>query len=168
MATALFSKHVHASSTAAQPRAGLLTILAAVQGLYFVLTGVWPLVSIHSFQLVTGFKTDNHTGRAGDHWLVMTVGVLVSAIAATLLVAAWKRDVRLQTVVLAIGSALGLTAIDVIYVARAVIEPIYLLDAGIEVVLIGAWVVAISRGGLALAGDATYTGSPNAEAGASR
>jgi hypothetical protein len=134
------------------PRLGIATLLASVQGFYFLLTGVWPLVSIRTFQLVTGFKTDNHTGRAGDHWLVMTVGVLITAIAITLLVAAWRRDVRLQTVVLAIGSSLGLTAIDVIYVARGVIDRIYLLDAGIEIVLIAAWMIAIASGRLALQG----------------
>jgi len=132
------------------PRARAATLLAAIQGFYFLLTGVWPLVSIRTFQLVTGFKTDNHTGRAGDHWLVMTVGVLVTTIALTLLVAAWRRDVRLQTVVLAIGSALGLTAIDVLYVARGVIDRIYLLDAGIEIVLISAWLFALGSGRLAL------------------
>src|SRR5690606_5458945 len=40
-----------------------------VQGLYFFLTAVWPLLHIESFQLVTGFKT--------DIWLVDTVAFLL-------------------------------------------------------------------------------------------
>jgi uncharacterized membrane protein YjjB (DUF3815 family) len=150
MASVPISSSVESARVGDDARVRTATILALVQGFYFLLTGVWPLVSIRTFQLVTGFKTDNHTGRAGDHWLVMTVGVLVTAIALTLLFAAWRRDVRVQTVVLAVGSSLGLTAIDVIYVARGVIDRIYLLDAGIEVVLIAAWMFAIGSGRLAL------------------
>jgi hypothetical protein len=44
------------------------------------------------------------------------------------------------------GVAIALTAIDVIYVARGVIWPIYLLDAAIEVALIVGWIVVLTRG----------------------
>jgi hypothetical protein len=115
-----------------------------VQGLYYLLTGVWPLVSIRTFQLVTGPKTDHlPTGREADHWLVMTVGVLITAAALAILTAAWRRRVSAEIAVLAVAAATGLTAIDVIYVARQVIAPIYLLDAAIEVVLIAGWIAAL-------------------------
>lgn len=121
----------------------LPVVLLWVQGGYYLLTGVWPLVSIRTFQLVTGPKTDHlPTGREADHWLVMTAGVLITAIAAAILTAAWQRRIAREIVVLAIGAALGLTAIDVIYVARQVIAPIYLLDAAIEVFLIAGWIAA--------------------------
>jgi len=114
------------------------------QGLYYLVTGVWPLVSIETFQMVTGPKTDNQpTGRESDHWLVMTVGVLVTAIGACLLTAAWRRSKSAEMVVLALGAAVGLAAIDVIYVSRQVILPIYLADAAVEGVLIAAWLLAV-------------------------
>jgi hypothetical protein len=129
----------------AWPAGSLRSGLLGVQGLYYLLTGMWPLVSIRSFQVVTGPKTDHlPTGLEADHWLVLTVGVLVTAIAVGLLTAAWRRSRALETPVIAIGSAIGLTSIDVIYVARRVIDPIYLLDAAIEVVLIAAWVVVLA------------------------
>jgi hypothetical protein len=75
----------------AEQASGLAAALLWVQGAYFLLTGVWPLVSIRSFQWVTGPKTDHvHTGREADHWLVMTVGVLVTSVAVTLLTAAFR------------------------------------------------------------------------------
>jgi hypothetical protein len=121
----------------------LARVLLWVQGSYYLLTGIWPLVSIRTFQMVTGPKTDHlPTGREADHWLVMTVGVLITAVALAILTAAWQRRASREIVVLAIGAALGLTAIDVIYVARGVIAPIYLLDAAIEVLLIGGWLAA--------------------------
>jgi prepilin signal peptidase PulO-like enzyme (type II secretory pathway) len=101
-------------------------------------------VSIETFQWVTGPKTDHLvTGRESDHWLVMTVGVLVSVIGLTLIIAAWRRHGPLEVVVLAMGSALGLTAIDVIYVSRNVLAPIYLADAALEVLLLLGWLTAL-------------------------
>jgi hypothetical protein len=118
-----------------------------VQGLYYFVTGVWPLASIETFQMVTGRKTDHLvTGREADHWLVMTVGVLVTAIGVTLLVAAWRRQNPPEVAVLAVTSALGLIGIDVIYVARQVIAPVYLVDAAAEVLLIAAWALVLVRG----------------------
>ena len=40
---------------------------------------------------------------------------------------------------LQIASAVGLTGIDILYVARQVIPPVYLADAGAEILLLAAW-----------------------------
>jgi hypothetical protein len=139
------------TSPFARPRtrgSEMITPVAALlwlQGIYYLVTGVWPLVSIDTFQMVTGPKTDNlPTGRESDHWLVMTVAVLIVAVGLTLLVGAWRRHGSVELAVLAIASAAGLTAIDVIYVQRGVIAPIYLADAVAEVVLIVAWLIALA------------------------
>lgn len=121
-------------------------VLMGLQGLYYFGTGLWPLVSIESFQAVTGPKTDHLvTGREGDHWLVMTVGALVMAIGLSMLVAAYRRRLTMECVILALASAAALTAIDVIYVVREVIPPIYLADAAAEVGLIGAWLYVLAE-----------------------
>jgi hypothetical protein len=115
-----------------------------LQGGYFFVTGIWPLLSIRPFQAVTGPKTDHlPTGREADHWLVMTVGVLITAIGLSLLHAAKTKATEYSIVVLAIVAAIGLLAIDVIYVARRVIAPIYLVDACAEAILIGLGLAAI-------------------------
>lgn len=119
--------------------------LLAVQGSYYLVTGLWPLVSIRSFQWVTGPETDHlPTGREADHWLVNTVAVLIIAIAVALLVAAWKREYATSIIALAIAAAIGLSAIDIIYVSRQVIDPIYLLDTAAEAVLLVGWGVVLS------------------------
>jgi hypothetical protein len=134
------------SRPSARSSSGLFTALLWVQGLYYLVTGVWPLVSIETFQMVTGPKTDHLvTGREADHWLVMTVGVLITASAIALLVAAWRRRNPPEVAVLAVAGAVGLTGIDVIYVARQAIAPIYLVDAAAEVVLIAAWAFVLLR-----------------------
>src|SRR4051812_3941777 len=98
------------------PMSRMLTYLSYAQGAYYLITGVWPLVSIGTFQRVTGPKT--------DLWLVKTVGVLVAVIGGVLILAGSRGPISPEVRLLAVGSALGLTAIDVWYVARRVIAPI--------------------------------------------
>jgi len=118
----------------------LYRLLCAVQGLYFFVTGVWPLVSIETFQLVTGRKTDHLvTGHEGDHWLVNTVGVLVIAIGLTLMFSAWRGKLSMEAFVLGISSAVGLIFIDVIYHSRGTISAVYLVDAALQGAFCLAW-----------------------------
>lgn len=112
------------------------------QGAYFFVTGIWPLVSVDTFQLVTGRKTDHLVAArptALDHWMLYTIAGLILAIAIVLLVAAWRRRPSLEVALLGLASAAALAAIDVIYVARGTIWPIYLADAAVEAAIIAVW-----------------------------
>jgi len=120
------------------------TGLCWFQGCYYFATGVWPIVHVRSFKWVTGEKTDNlPTGLEADHWLLMTVSVLIVAIATTILAAAWRRTCSIEIAILAVTAAIGLTTIDIVYTVRKVILPIYLLDAAIEIPLILVWLAVI-------------------------
>ncbi len=112
----------------------MLILVSVVQGMYFLITGIWPLVSIGTFQLVTGPKT--------DLWLVKTVGVLIAVIGLGLLVAGVRNQVTPEIVLIGIVSAAGLGTIDIYYSLRGTISKIYLLDAVAEAVLIIAWIVS--------------------------
>ena len=119
-------------------------VLLWVQGAYYLLTGVWPLVSIRTFVWVTGQKTDHlKSGLEIDHWLVMTAGVLITAIGLGIVVAAIRRTPSAEIVTVAVCAAIGLTAIDVIYTSRGMIGPMYLVDAMLQVLLIAAWSAAL-------------------------
>lgn len=109
----------------------LVRVVAGVQSIYFLFTGIWPLVHMRSFLAVTEPKE--------DIWLVETVGVLVTAIGAGLGLAAYRGRVPREMVLIAVGSGLGLAIIDAIYVARGRIAPIYLLDVAVEACLMTAW-----------------------------
>jgi hypothetical protein len=111
------------------------TLVATLQAAYFLITGIWPLVHLPSFMAVTGPKH--------DRWLVRTAGVLITAIGVALAVAAWRDDVDPAMIVLAIAAAVGLAAIDVVYVAKRVISPIYLGDALCEAALVTGWLIAL-------------------------
>ncbi|HEX6434539.1 MAG TPA: hypothetical protein VFZ87_09860 [Gemmatimonadales bacterium] len=109
----------------------LLLKLALIQGLFYLATGVWPLLDIVSFQVVTGPKI--------DLWLVRTVGVLVTVIGAVLVAASRNRRVTAEIVMLAVGSALGLAAIDLRYALAGRISAVYLADAAVEIGLSLMW-----------------------------
>jgi hypothetical protein len=107
--------------------------LLAGQGLFYLATGAWPLIDRTSFERVTGPKA--------DFWLVKTVGALVAVIGASLLVAARGRGGESPRT-LSAGAALALAAVDINYVARRRISPVYLLDAGVELALAAGWLAA--------------------------
>ena len=117
----------------------MLPKLALVQGIFYVATGVWPLVHVGSFQMVTGPKT--------DLWLVKTVAVLVIVIGAVLLSAWHSRRISPEVILLAAGGALGLASIDLIYALSGTISSVYLADAIAELVLVALWLAGWRRHG---------------------
>ena len=110
-------------------------IVAIVQGVYFLVAGLWPILSMNTFLKVTGPKT--------DLWLVKTVGIILAVIGAVLVFAQVNAEVNSSIVVLAIGSALSLAIVEFVYVAKRVISPVYLGDAFLELILIAWWVLDI-------------------------
>jgi hypothetical protein len=108
--------------------------VALAQGLYFTVTGAWPLVHMPSFEAVTGPKV--------ERWLVRTVGMLIGIVGGVLVSAAVRDRVTAEIEALAVGSATGLAAVDAVYAGKGRIAPIYLADAGLEAGIIAAWGIA--------------------------
>ncbi|MBV9195312.1 MAG: hypothetical protein JO168_14300 [Solirubrobacterales bacterium] len=111
--------------------------LAAAQAAYYAPTALAPLLSRRVFERVTGPKT--------EWWLVMTVSALVGAVAGSLALAA-RGPVTAETAVLGAGCAVGMGLVDVTYVCRRRISPVYLLDAAVQLPIAAAWVIGVSRG----------------------
>jgi hypothetical protein len=104
-----------------------------VQGGYYLVTGLWPLVHLASFEAITGPKVDD--------WLVRMVGLLATVIGATLLAAARGTRTR-EIYVLSIGSAFAFAAIDIWYALQGRISPVYLADAAVELGIVALLVLA--------------------------
>jgi hypothetical protein len=115
----------------------VIRLVCVAQGLYYLITGLWPLISMETFLAITGPKT--------DLWLVDTVAVLVTVIGSVLLFAAARHQITSAIWLLAIGSAAALTIVESFYALRGVIWSVYLLDAVLEVGLIALWVIALVR-----------------------
>ena len=99
-----------------------------VQGIYYVISGLWPLFHMASFEAITGPKVDD--------WLVRMVGLLAAVIGMTLLVAVRRRSRELELLVLAVGSALAFAAVDIWYALGGVISRLYLADAAVELSIV--------------------------------
>jgi hypothetical protein len=120
--------------------------VAVAQGAFYLATGLWPLVSMRTFELASGPKVEK--------WLVKTMGALIAAVGAALLVQP-PRVAR----PLGMLAATVLGAADVVYAGKGRIKRTYLLDAAIEAALATAWTVALpSRLGQKLAPERADNG----------
>lgn len=140
-----------------QPVQQLAADLALAQAAYYLPTALWPLIDDDSFQQVTGPKR--------DLWLVKTVCALLLAIGAALWLAGYRRRVAPESELLGFSCAASLVTVDLVYVARRRISPVYLLDALAETGLALGWLLLWARrwrsvdGGT---GRATTTSESNA------
>ena len=98
------------------------------QSIYYIATGIWPLVSMATFEAVTGEKTDD--------WLVQTVGVLAAIIGASLLIGCLRGDLSRETIVLSILGAAGFAGVDIVFYMQDRISAIYLADAVAQSVIL--------------------------------
>jgi hypothetical protein len=117
----------------AQAGAQLLSIVSVIQGFYYVLTGVWPLLSRRTFERVTGPKS--------DFWLVQTVGVVVAVVGVVLMMAGIRKRIMPEIGVLAVGNAAGLAGIDLVYSSKGRISPVYAVEATAEFALMVPWLL---------------------------
>lgn len=111
----------------------LLRPVLRAQAAYYVLTGLWPLLHLPSFELVTGPKTDD--------WLVRMVGLTTVVIGATLWAGARPPRPVGPIAFLAAGTAASFAAVDLVYGLDGRIRAVYLLDAVVELALLLALAV---------------------------
>ena len=121
------------TSTVPKKHISFEKILGCMHSIYYLLTGLWPLMHIESFLMVTGEKI--------DIWLVKTVGILTLAIAIPIAQSTWNDSIGKETVLLGCMSTAGFICIDVNYVLHNTISPIYLADALPEFLLLLGWII---------------------------
>jgi hypothetical protein len=117
-----------------------------LQGIYYTLTALWPLVHIDSFMLVTGPKY--------DIWLVKTVGILLLCSGISFCLAGMQERLNIPILFLALTEALGLMYVDIYYTLTDTISKIYLADALAELLIVIALVTGVIR-------TTTYSETPS-------
>jgi len=103
-------------------------LVLVAQGWIYIVAGLWPVVSLHTFELVTGPKVDG--------WLVRTVGLLTVVTGAVIVFARRRARVTPEILLLAGGVAASYVVIDVYYALAGRISPVYLGDAAMELVFV--------------------------------
>ncbi len=119
------------------PTADLPSMVISVQVAYDLVTGMWPLLSMRSFEALSGPKHDD--------WLVRTVGALAVVIGGSILIAQ-RRGHQAAMAPLGLGSAVAFATVDVVGVLRGPLRPIYLADAVMQGVFSVAWLLRSGRG----------------------
>lgn len=94
--------------------------ILTAQGWFYVVTGLWPILHIKSFEAVSGPKTDK--------WLVRTLGLLIACSGIIFI----HYPMNEAALTLAILNAVVLSSIDIYYVWKKVIWKTYLADALVE------------------------------------
>lgn len=125
-------------------RMNRLRLVLGAQGVYYILTGLWPLFSMRTFELITGPKRDD--------FLVHMVGALAAAVGLALLVAALSRSPSIESVVLGIASAVAFAGIDLFYGLQQVLPAVYLVEAIVEIGIIALLALAAWRARASLRG----------------
>jgi hypothetical protein len=120
-----------------------MRIVLSVQAVYYLATGLWPLLSLTTCEAVTGPKTDD--------WLVQTVGVLAKVIGAALLVGVLRPVPTRETRSLAAFSAIGFVAVDTVFVVLSVISRVYRIDAAAQ----ASFFLVLAIGGIFWRRDST-------------
>src|SRR3954454_2155960 len=88
------------------------------QGIYYLARGLWPLFRLGPLHASTATDT--------DIWLAQSGGVLALVVGAVPCLAASRRRGSPEVLLLAFGSALGLTALELLFVFQGRIQPVYL------------------------------------------
>ena len=104
-----------------------------IQGIYFVVTGIWPLLNMASFITATGPKQDT--------WMAEMVGLLSASIGLTFIVSSLRQSP--SPVLLGYAVAASFLAMDITYVAAGEIGRIYLVDAVIQAIFIAAMTIML-------------------------
>ena len=115
----------------------LLRRVLAFQAAYYIATGAWPLLSMGSFEAITGPKI--------DRWLVKMVGLLAASIGASIAVGLRNDEVTAESRALALTTAVSFFAIDSVYALKGRIRKVYLGDALVELALIGCLLAGTKR-----------------------
>ena len=119
--------------------ARIYRIVLMLQGVYCIITGIWPVLHIVSFMQVTGYKT--------DQWLVKMVGLLATSLGIGM-ISAFKRKVYDQSmVIIALFSAAVFMSVDIYYSVTGVISAIYLADALPQLIFILFHFMQLKTGG---------------------
>lgn len=108
-----------------------LRLVNRLHGIFNIVSGIWPVAHMRSFEAVLGRKT--------DHWLVYTVAGLLFSAGVTQLFAADDRSSLEQSRRIGVGCAATLATIDLVYAPSGRISRMYLFDALAEIGWVIGW-----------------------------
>lgn len=115
-----------------------MVLILTIMGLYYAVTGIWPLFHMPSFEGVTGKKSDK--------WLVRMVGLLAFSSGVVFLASAHSSAAPAwEVLLLAVLNIVSFMGIDIYYVLMKRISPVYLADAIVQALFLIAICVQVAK-----------------------
>jgi len=111
--------------------------LFLLNGAYLGLTGLWALIDLQSFIMVTGPKS--------DIWLVKSLSLMFICIGIAFLLAYYFLENSLPMIILGFSVALALLGIDLYYSMNEIIPKVYLIDGFIQLLFLMGWIMILRR-----------------------
>jgi len=111
-----------------------------LQSLFYLFTGIWPLMHISSFLAGKGEEADN--------WLLVSAGSLLLCIVCAFFIDLYARRNSASIIFLAIASSVAFLCVDFHYSVFHAMSKLYIVDAAIHLVLMtlwSFWMAAIAR-----------------------
>jgi hypothetical protein len=105
------------------------------QGIFYIASGLWPIVHFRSFEKAAGPRYDRR--------LMKALGGLTAVLGATLVAGSFERKSSTALRVLGIGSAIALAAADVVAIARKRLSTkAAIADIVAEGGIVGGWLAS--------------------------
>jgi hypothetical protein len=116
-----------------------MRILVIIQGSYYMITALWPLIHIESYMWLVGPIT--------DVWLAKTVATMVIAISITMFFHLSLKTDHRPLILLGISSSLAFAYTDTYYTVEGTLSSMYLLDAAAEFLFLISWLILAFKQG---------------------
>lgn len=111
--------------------------LVVIQGSYYMVSALWPLIHIESYMWLVGPIT--------DVWLAKTVATMVIAISITMFFHLILNTDSRPLILLGIATSLAFAYTDTYYTVNGTLSSIYFLDAAAEFLFLITWTVFAFR-----------------------
>lgn len=111
-----------------------IAYMPLIQGIYFFITLIWPIIHIESFMWLTGWKT--------DIWLVKTVSALLLPYTIICFwIALDRKLISSLTILVMTITGLSLATVEIYYYLNGTIRWVYFVDALLQLIFIVWWMI---------------------------
>ena len=112
------------------------------QGVFYVVTGLWPIIHLRSFEAITGRKRK-------EGWIAKSMGGLIAAVGVALIAGSLEKRQSAALRVLGMGSAIALGVADLVFAKQHKThnrnQTAYYADAAAEGAALAGWIIAKPR-----------------------